>query len=109
MGGLVTYLRVSTSKQGKSGLGIEAQREALARFAQAEGLEIVAEHLEVETGKGSDALERRPKLKAALGRAHKDDPDLAVCISGLRDALFGLHTQRHSGLSPAPIKQRNCR
>jgi hypothetical protein len=50
MGGLVTYLRVSTSQQGKSDLGIEAQREALARFAQAEGLDIVAEHLEVETG-----------------------------------------------------------
>ena len=43
VGGLVTYLRVSTSQQGKSGLGIEAQREALARFAQAEGLDIVAE------------------------------------------------------------------
>jgi DNA invertase Pin-like site-specific DNA recombinase len=61
MGGLVTYLRVSTSQQGKSGLGIEAQREALARFAQAEGLDIVAEHLEVETGKGSDVLDRRPR------------------------------------------------
>ena len=66
MGGLVTYLRVSTSQQGKSRLGSEAQREALARFAQAEGLDIVAEHLEVETGKGSDALDRRPQLKAAL-------------------------------------------
>ncbi len=34
---IVTYLRVSTSKQGQSGLGIEAQREALSRFAQTEG------------------------------------------------------------------------
>jgi DNA invertase Pin-like site-specific DNA recombinase len=34
---LVSYIRVSTSHQGRSGLGIEAQREALARFADAEG------------------------------------------------------------------------
>ena len=60
MGGLVTYLRVSTSQQGKSGLGIEAQREALARFAQAEGLDIVAEHLEVETGSPAPWPSRAP-------------------------------------------------
>ena len=66
---LVSYIRVSTSQQGRSGLGIEAQREGLARFADAEGLEIVAEFVEVETGKGSDALDRRPQLSAALARA----------------------------------------
>jgi hypothetical protein len=57
---LVAYVRVSTSGQGKSGLGIEAQRAAIARFAEAEGFEIVAEHVEIETGKGADALDRRP-------------------------------------------------
>ncbi len=65
----VTYVRVSTSQQGRSGLGIEAQREALARFADGEGFEIVAEFVEVETGKGSDALDRRPELAAALAKA----------------------------------------
>jgi len=68
---IVSYIRVSTDKQGKSGLGIEAQREAVARFATAEGLEVVAEYVEVETGKGSDALERRPQLAAALAAARK--------------------------------------
>jgi DNA invertase Pin-like site-specific DNA recombinase len=68
---LVPYLRVSTSKQGRSGLGIEAQREAIQRFAQAEGCELVGEFVEVETGKGSDALDRRPQLAAALTRARK--------------------------------------
>lgn len=66
---IVAYIRVSTSQQERSGLGIEAQREALARFASGEGFEAVAEFVEVETGKGSDALDRRPQLAAALAKA----------------------------------------
>lgn len=68
---LVAYLRVSTGKQGRSGLGIEAQRDNIARFAEAEGYEVVAEYVEVETGKGADALDRRPQLAAALADARK--------------------------------------
>ena len=68
---LITYIRVSTSQQGRSGLGIEAQRHALANFAKAEGFTMVREFVEVETGKGSDALDRRPQLKAALAAARK--------------------------------------
>ena len=68
---VVSYIRVSTGKQGKSGLGIEAQRDAIARFAGTEGCEVVAEFVEVETGKGADALDRRPKLAAALAQARK--------------------------------------
>ena len=45
----IAYYRVSTQRQGRSGLGIEAQRAAVARFAEAEGIEIVADHTEVET------------------------------------------------------------
>ena len=66
---IVAYIRVSTSQQGRSRLGIEAQREALARFADNEGYEIIAEFVEVETGKGSDALDRRPELAVALAKA----------------------------------------
>jgi DNA invertase Pin-like site-specific DNA recombinase len=68
---LIAYIRVSTSAQGRSGLGIEAQRHALARFGAAEGYEVVREFVEVETGKGADALDRRPQLKAALAAARK--------------------------------------
>ena len=68
---LIAYYRVSTQKQGRSGLGLEAQRTAVANFAKSEGLEIIGEFTEVETGKGADALERRPQLKAALKRADK--------------------------------------
>lgn len=65
----VAYYRVSTERQSRSGLGIEAQRAAVARFAETEELERVAEFTEVETGKGSDALDRRPQLAAALAKA----------------------------------------
>ncbi len=65
----VAYYRVSTERQGRSGLGIEAQRSAVARFAEAEDLERIGEFTEVETGKGADALDRRPKLAAALAAA----------------------------------------
>jgi DNA invertase Pin-like site-specific DNA recombinase len=68
---IISYIRVSTTQQGRSGLGIEAQRQALAQFAKAEGFEVVREFVEVETGKGSDALDRRPQLKAALAAARK--------------------------------------
>jgi DNA invertase Pin-like site-specific DNA recombinase len=67
----INYLRVSTVQQGRSGLGIEAQRHALQQFAKAEGLEVLGEFIEVETGKGADALDRRPQLKAALSAAKK--------------------------------------
>src|ERR1700726_2663243 len=67
----VAYYRVSRPSQGRSGLGIEAQKEAIRRFAEAEGIEIIAERTEVETGKGADALERRPELAGALAAARR--------------------------------------
>jgi len=68
---IIAYIRVSTDKQGKSGLGLEAQREAIARFATAEALEVGGEFIEVETGKGADALDKRPQLAHALRQAKK--------------------------------------
>jgi DNA invertase Pin-like site-specific DNA recombinase len=67
----VGYVRVSTTSQGRSGLGLEAQRAAIARFAQAEGLQMAQVFEEIETGSGADALERRPQLAAALKMARK--------------------------------------
>ncbi len=65
----IAYVRVSTGKQAKSGLGLEAQQAALARFAEAEGYRFLQTFVEVETGKGADALDRRPQLAAALKAA----------------------------------------
>jgi len=95
---LIAYYRVSTQKQGRSGLGLEAQQQAVANFAKAEGFEIIAEYAEIETGKGADALERRPKLAAALKQASKENA--SVCVAKLdrlsRDVHFisGLMTHR---------------
>jgi DNA invertase Pin-like site-specific DNA recombinase len=51
----VAYYRVSTWQQQRSGLGIEAQRATVSRFAETEGLTIISEVVEAETGKGADA------------------------------------------------------
>jgi DNA invertase Pin-like site-specific DNA recombinase len=75
---LIGYLRVSTGRQGKSGLGLKAQRENIERFAASEGYEVVAWYEEVETGKGADALDRRPKLAAALADARKRKGSVVV-------------------------------
>jgi DNA invertase Pin-like site-specific DNA recombinase len=75
---LIGYVRVSTAKQGHSGLGIEAQKAALERFAATEGFQILRVFVEVETGKGSDALDRRPQLAAALSEARRQRCSVAV-------------------------------
>jgi DNA invertase Pin-like site-specific DNA recombinase len=89
---------VSTARQGRSGLGIEAQRAAVVRFAEAEGYTLIAEFTEVETGKGADALERRPQLAAALaaGKTGKCPVIVAKLDRLSRDVAFiaGLMAQR---------------
>jgi DNA invertase Pin-like site-specific DNA recombinase len=67
----VSYIRVSKPKQGRSGLGLEAQQTAIRLFCAHHGYQIEAEYREVETGKGADALERRPELAAAMKFARK--------------------------------------
>lgn len=67
----VSYCRVSTQQQGQSGLGLEAQRTAIEAFVEARRGTLVAEFVEVETGKGSNALDKRPQLRSALATAQK--------------------------------------
>jgi DNA invertase Pin-like site-specific DNA recombinase len=75
---IVAYYRVSTHKQGRSGLGLEAQRKAVTQFAISEGLEIAQELIDVETGKGADALNKRPQLAAALRTAKRLKAEIVV-------------------------------
>src|SRR4051812_768772 len=64
-GAFVCYYRVSTKGQGRSGLGLDAQRAAVAQYLNGGDWKIVAEFVEIETGKRSD----RPELDAALAAA----------------------------------------
>jgi DNA invertase Pin-like site-specific DNA recombinase len=75
---VVSYIRVSTARQGRSGLGLEAQREAIAQFCQAQGFTVAGEYIEIESGKGADALERRPKLAEAIQAARKTKGPVVV-------------------------------
>ena len=95
---VVSYIRVSTQGQGRSGLGLEAQRKAIETFAGGEGMQVVHEFVEVETGGGADALAKRPQLAAALKAAKKLKAPIVVAkLDRLsRDVHFisGLMAQR---------------
>lgn len=90
----VAYYRVSTQKQGKSGLGLEAQKVSVNNYLQGSINELIAEYTEIETGKGSNALDRRPQLREALEYSRKQGATLVIakldrlarnvhCVSGL--------------------------
>src|SRR4051794_18406747 len=95
-GKFVAYLRVSTAKQGRSGLGLEAQQSAVRQFVAGRGGKIIApEYVEVETGKRND----RPELEKALKRCRLTGATLVVAkLDRLsRNAAF-LMTLRDSGV-----------
>jgi DNA invertase Pin-like site-specific DNA recombinase len=71
---IIAYYRVSTAKQGKSGLGLDGQKTALETYAQQQGARIVAEYREVESGKRKD----RPELTKALAHARRSKATLVV-------------------------------
>lgn len=70
----VAYYRVSTDKQGRSGLGLEAQRQAVVDFINGNGNKVVAEFTEVESGKRKD----RPELAKALAACKKHRAKLVI-------------------------------
>jgi DNA invertase Pin-like site-specific DNA recombinase len=93
----VAYYRVSTDRQGRSGLGLEAQREAVARYIagqDGQGGELVAAFEEIESGKRSD----RPQLAAALAACRAMHATLLIArLDRLsRDAHFLLGLQKAS-------------
>ncbi len=70
----VAYLRVSTDKQGRSGLGLEAQEAAIRAFLQAGDRLLEPPYIEVESGRNAD----RPKLREALARCRKTGATLLI-------------------------------
>lgn len=95
-GSFISYLRVSTDKQGRSGLGIEAQRAAVSSYLSGFGSVAVAEFVEVESGKHAD----RPELERALAecRVRKATLVIAKLDRLARDAHFLLGLER-SGIN----------
>lgn len=77
-GKFVAYYRVSTVRQGVSGLGLDAQRESVTGFIKGGPRELIAEYTETETGKGADAIARRPQLRAALEVCRKTGARLLI-------------------------------
>lgn len=74
----VTYYRVSTTRQGVSGLGLEAQRQTVERYLAGCDKTVIESFTEVETGKGRNALDRRPQLRAALDLCKKTGATLLL-------------------------------
>jgi DNA invertase Pin-like site-specific DNA recombinase len=72
--GYVSYYRVSTARQGRSGLGLEAQRAAVASYIASAGGEVVAEFTEIESGKRAD----RPEVRRAIDHARRTGSILLV-------------------------------
>lgn len=96
----VTYYRVSTQRQGLSGLGLEAQRQTVAQYLSGSARTTVGEFVEVETGKGADPLSKRPQLRLALDLCKKTGATLLIAkldrlarnvhfVSGLMESKVG--------------------
>jgi len=106
--------RVSTKQQHRSGLGIEVQRAAVARFAGAEQIRLITEYVEAETGKGADALDRRTPTGRRPGR--RTSRQMPVIVSKLdrlsRDVAYlwarGATLCRSSWPSSAQTPIRSC-
>ncbi|MCA0200329.1 MAG: recombinase family protein [Proteobacteria bacterium] len=87
---IVGYVRVSTRRQGQSGLGIEAQKDRIRAFCEQFGFVLANTYTEIETGAGENAIEARPQLREALREAKRRD--CAVVVAKLdrlsRDVAF---------------------
>jgi DNA invertase Pin-like site-specific DNA recombinase len=94
-GKFVAYFRVSTDKQGKSGLGLEAQREAVLTYLDGGRWSLVQGFVEVESGKRND----RPELAAALAACKKHKAKLIIAkLDRLSRNLAFIATLMDSGV-----------
>ncbi|GJH39044.1 recombinase family protein [Paraburkholderia hospita] len=96
---IVAYIRVSTQRQGMSGLGLEAQQDAIRNHLSSTGAAMVGEYIEVETGKGANAINKRPQLAAALAHAKSEKATLVVAkLDRLARNVLFIATLMESGV-----------
>ena len=94
-GKFVSYIRVSTAKQGASGLGMEAQKEAISRYLNGGQWELLSEFVEVESGKKSD----RPELTKALKHCQMTGATLVIAkLDRLSRDLHFISSLQKSGI-----------
>jgi DNA invertase Pin-like site-specific DNA recombinase len=94
-GRFVAYFRVSTDRQGKSGLGLEAQRKSVLDYLDGGRWELVAEFMEIESGKHND----RPELEKALATCKKQKAKLVIAkLDRLSRNLAFIATLMDSGV-----------
>lgn len=103
-GKFIAYHRVSTTKQGQSGLGLEAQQAAVNAYLNGGDWKLIAEFREVETGKGADPLAKRPQLRAALKACR--DHGATLIIAKLDRLARNVHFV--SGLMESKVKFVAC-
>jgi hypothetical protein len=98
-GRFVSYLRVSTERQGRSGLGIEAQREAVTQFLNGGDWKLLAEFTEIESGKRDD----RPELAKALAHCRRTGATLVIArLDCQRRRQMGAPWRSKNGARCAP-------
>jgi DNA invertase Pin-like site-specific DNA recombinase len=86
-GKFISYLRVSTARQGRSGLGLEAQRKAVTDFLNGGNWTLVREFVELESGKRADRPRRRFRRVASLAQGSSlpsstGYPEMPISSSG---------------------------
>jgi DNA invertase Pin-like site-specific DNA recombinase len=100
---LVGLVRVSTDKQGESGLGLEAQQAAIDAYRRQTGCDLIRTYVEVESG-GHDDVEDRPQLLKAIAHARRANATLVIAKI---DRLLR-STIAHNALKTAKIRFVAC-
>ncbi len=100
----IAYYRVSTQRQGVSGLGLDAQKTTVEQYVQGRAKTVVAEFVEVETGRGANALEKRLQLRLALEACRQSG---AVLLIAKLDRL-ARNVHFVSGLMESRVKFVAC-
>lgn len=101
----IAYYRVSTNRQGQSGLGLDAQKEAVTRYLNGGEWEIIEEYTEIESGKNNN----RPQLHAALAACKKHHATLIIAkLDRLARNVFFISGLMESGIEFIAVDNPNA-